>query len=114
MTFRIVFTLRFCLISAVTTSGKTLKLARLSATPNARYRLISGKDTLSKLYGEVDRGLPQKREWSMPDSTSDSVSLLVDAVFRLNGSLIQAGDQLAQPAGISAAQWQVLGYLKRQ
>lgn len=34
--------------------------------------------------------------------------LLVE-VFRVNGLLLSAGDQLAQPAGLTSARWQVLG-----
>ncbi|MBE1605027.1 DNA-binding MarR family transcriptional regulator [Actinopolymorpha pittospori] len=34
--------------------------------------------------------------------------LLVE-VFRLNGLLLAAGDELARPAGLTSARWQVLG-----
>ena len=34
---------------------------------------------------------------------------LVLEVFRLNGLLLAAGDRLAEPAGLTAARWQVLG-----
>lgn len=30
-------------------------------------------------------------------------------VFRLNGALLRAGDQVAKPAGLTSATWQVLG-----
>ncbi len=30
-------------------------------------------------------------------------------VFRLNGQLLAAGDELARPAGLTSARWQVLG-----
>ena len=42
------------------------------------------------------------------------MTLVVDAVFRLNGAFLATGDRLAEPSGITAAQWQVLGYLRRQ
>lgn len=35
-------------------------------------------------------------------------SALVEAVFRLNGRLVAAGDALAAPAGLTSARWQVL------
>ena len=34
---------------------------------------------------------------------------LVLAVFRLNGSFLEAADGIAAPAGLTAARWQVLG-----
>jgi DNA-binding MarR family transcriptional regulator len=36
-------------------------------------------------------------------------SELVVEVFRVNGLLLSAGDQLARPAGLTSARWQVLG-----
>lgn len=36
---------------------------------------------------------------------------LIDQVFALNGGFLQAGDVLARPYGLTAAQWQVLGFL---
>lgn len=36
---------------------------------------------------------------------------LIDQIFAVNGGLLKAGDQLAQPYGLTAAQWQVLGFL---
>ena len=39
------------------------------------------------------------------------VSNLVVTVFRLNGSLIEAGNQLVMDAGLTSAWWQVLGAL---
>jgi DNA-binding MarR family transcriptional regulator len=37
------------------------------------------------------------------------LSELVREVFRLNGSLIAAGDALVAPVGLTSARWQVLG-----
>jgi DNA-binding MarR family transcriptional regulator len=34
---------------------------------------------------------------------------LVLEVFRINGLVLEAGDRLAEPAGLSSARWQVLG-----
>jgi DNA-binding MarR family transcriptional regulator len=39
---------------------------------------------------------------------------LVLAVFRLNGSLLEAADGIAAPAGLTAARWQVLGAILQQ
>ncbi|SIN87874.1 transcriptional regulator, MarR family [Singulisphaera sp. GP187] len=39
----------------------------------------------------------------------EAFSDLVLEVFRLNGLLLAAGDQLAEPAALTAARWQVLG-----
>ncbi|QYR21868.1 MarR family winged helix-turn-helix transcriptional regulator [Paenibacillus sp. sptzw28] len=37
---------------------------------------------------------------------------LVLAVFRLNGLLLEAGDRLTEPVGLSSARWQVLGVVE--
>lgn len=37
---------------------------------------------------------------------------LVIEVFRLNGLLLEAGDQLTRPVGLSSARWQVLGVVE--
>lgn len=37
---------------------------------------------------------------------------LVLAVFRINGLLLEAGDRLTQPVGLSSARWQVLGVVE--
>lgn len=39
---------------------------------------------------------------------------LVIEVFRLNGLLLAAGDDLARPAGLTSARWQVLGVVDHQ
>jgi len=51
---------------------------------------------------------PVKR--AQPDRTAagDAVSELVVHVFRLNGLLIAAGDNMARPAGQTSARWRVL------
>ena len=38
-----------------------------------------------------------------------SLSRVILSTFRLNGALIQAGDDLIRDLGVSSAQWQVLG-----
>jgi len=38
-------------------------------------------------------------------------SELLIEVFRLNGQLLAAGDELARPAGLTSARWQVLGVI---
>jgi DNA-binding MarR family transcriptional regulator len=42
------------------------------------------------------------------------VSELIIEVFRANGALIAAGDELARPAGLTSARWQVLGVVDRE
>ncbi|HEY0805050.1 MAG TPA: helix-turn-helix domain-containing protein, partial [Pseudonocardiaceae bacterium] len=44
--------------------------------------------------------------------TTDAATLLGDtalAVFRLNGQFLDIAEELARPAGLTAAWWQVLG-----
>nr|WP_255672206.1 MarR family transcriptional regulator [Glycomyces amatae] len=40
-----------------------------------------------------------------------AASDLVIEVFRANGALLAAGDDLARPAGLTSARWQVLGVI---
>jgi len=40
---------------------------------------------------------------------SDPLTLLILELFRLNGSLIAAGDRLVADLGLTSARWQVLG-----
>lgn len=50
----------------------------------------------------------------MTERDNDSVEVVGDfilAVFRLNGSLIEAGDRLVMDVGLTSAWWQVLGAL---
>ncbi|MDP2781604.1 MarR family winged helix-turn-helix transcriptional regulator [Devosia sp.] len=42
-------------------------------------------------------------------SVSLSLSALFLDIFRTNGSLVAAGDQLVAPLGLTSARWQVLG-----
>lgn len=41
----------------------------------------------------------------------EEFSELLVEVFRLNGLLLSAGDELARPAGLTSARWQVLGVI---
>jgi DNA-binding MarR family transcriptional regulator len=45
------------------------------------------------------------------DRTAAAVTALILAVFRLNGGLIGAGDELVRDLGLTSARWQVLGAL---
>ncbi|MFP2895031.1 MarR family winged helix-turn-helix transcriptional regulator [Corallococcus sp. 4LFB] len=49
----------------------------------------------------------------MPSLTrkAETFSALVLEVFQLNGLLLQAGDRLSAPAGLTSARWQVLGVI---
>ncbi|MBN8231542.1 winged helix-turn-helix transcriptional regulator [Corallococcus macrosporus] len=49
----------------------------------------------------------------MPPLTqkAETFSTLVLEVFQLNGLLLQAGDRLSAPAGLTSARWQVLGVI---
>ncbi len=40
---------------------------------------------------------------------ADVFTEVVLAVFRLNGALLEAGDRLVQPLGLTSARWQVMG-----
>lgn len=42
-------------------------------------------------------------------SKADAITELVLETFRLNGQLLEAGDRLTAPFGLSSARWQVLG-----
>ncbi|CAM5790265.1 MULTISPECIES: MarR family winged helix-turn-helix transcriptional regulator [Brevibacillus] len=37
---------------------------------------------------------------------------LILEIFRLNGRLLEAGDRLTQPVGLSSARWQILGVVE--
>ena len=39
----------------------------------------------------------------------DDITDIVIAVFRLNGTLLEAGDKLTEPFGVTSARWQVMG-----
>jgi DNA-binding MarR family transcriptional regulator len=43
---------------------------------------------------------------------TDSFSDLIIEIFRTNGMLLEAGDRLTQPVGLSSARWQVLGVVE--
>ena len=45
----------------------------------------------------------------MPTRTQQLMSATAKAVFRLNGQLVALAEELAAPAGLTAAWWQVLG-----
>jgi DNA-binding MarR family transcriptional regulator len=44
-----------------------------------------------------------------PDPAVEGVTELTLTVFRLNGALLQWGDELVQPLGLTSARWQMLG-----
>jgi DNA-binding MarR family transcriptional regulator len=48
----------------------------------------------------------------IPTSQGDAFTELVIEIFRINGLLLEAGDQLANPVGLSSARWQVLGVVE--
>ncbi|WP_329068386.1 MarR family winged helix-turn-helix transcriptional regulator [Amycolatopsis sp. NBC_01480] len=43
---------------------------------------------------------------------AETLTKLVNEVFRSNGALLAAGDVLADEVGLTAAQWQVVGFLE--
>ena len=49
---------------------------------------------------------------SKPTEEGEVFTELVLEVFRLNGLLLQAGDRLTEPVGLSSARWQVLGVVE--
>lgn len=42
----------------------------------------------------------------------DAFTELIIEIFRVNGLVLQAGDQLTAPVGLSSARWQVLGVVE--
>ncbi|SDX08474.1 DNA-binding transcriptional regulator, MarR family [Amycolatopsis xylanica] len=43
---------------------------------------------------------------------ADVITELVNEIFAVNGGLLAAGDALTAPVGLTAAQWQVVGFLE--
>ena len=48
----------------------------------------------------------------MRSPRAETFTRVIDAVFACNGGFLAAGDALTEPVGLTAAQWQVLGYLE--
>ncbi|HEY9641027.1 MAG TPA: MarR family transcriptional regulator [Coleofasciculaceae cyanobacterium] len=51
---------------------------------------------------------------SEPSANGSAFTELILEVFRLNGLLLEAGDRLTHPVGLSSARWQVLGVVEHQ
>lgn len=51
---------------------------------------------------------------SPPTPNARAFTDLVLEVFRVNGLLLEAGDRLTQPVGLSSARWQVLGVVDEE
>jgi DNA-binding MarR family transcriptional regulator len=66
----------------------------------------------SSLTKRQDAVKPDVRRESRRTPAGDAVSELVVHVFRLNGLLTAAGDQMAQPAGQTSARWRVLAAIE--
>jgi DNA-binding MarR family transcriptional regulator len=49
-----------------------------------------------------------------PSANGGAFTELILAVFRLNGLVLEAGDRLTQPVGLSSARWQVLGVVEHE
>lgn len=47
-------------------------------------------------------------------AAGDALTELILRVFRLNGLLLGAAEEMARPAGLTAARWQVLGGVLRE
>ena len=47
-------------------------------------------------------------------SKRDTVTDLILETFRLNGQLLEAGDRLTAPLGLTSARWQVLGAIEQE
>jgi DNA-binding MarR family transcriptional regulator len=43
---------------------------------------------------------------------AETFTRVIDAVFACNGGFLAVGDAVTQPVGLTAAQWQVLGFLE--
>jgi DNA-binding MarR family transcriptional regulator len=48
----------------------------------------------------------------MRSDRAETFTRVIDAVFACNGGFLAAGDALTEPVGLTAAQWQVLGFLE--
>ena len=48
----------------------------------------------------------------MRSPRAETLTRVIDAVFACNGGFLAAGDALTEPVGLTAAQWQVLGFLE--
>ncbi len=48
----------------------------------------------------------------MRSPRAETFTRVIDAVFACNGGFLAAGDALTGPVGLTAAQWQVLGFLE--
>ncbi len=48
----------------------------------------------------------------MRSPRAETFTRVIDAVFACNGGFLAAGDALTAPLGLTAAQWQVLGFLE--
>lgn len=48
----------------------------------------------------------------MRSPRAETFTRVIDAVFACNGGFLAAGDALTSPVGLTAAQWQVLGFLE--
>ena len=48
----------------------------------------------------------------MRSPRAETFTRVIDAVFACNGGFLAAGDALTEPVGLTAAQWQVLGFLE--
>lgn len=48
----------------------------------------------------------------MRSPRAETFTRVIDAVFAANGAFLAAGDALTEPVGLTAAQWQVLGFLE--
>ncbi|OXM60168.1 MarR family winged helix-turn-helix transcriptional regulator [Amycolatopsis vastitatis] len=48
----------------------------------------------------------------MRSPRAETFTRVIDAVFACNGGFLAAGDALTRPLGLTAAQWQVLGFLE--
>jgi DNA-binding MarR family transcriptional regulator len=66
----------------------------------------------SSVAKRQDAVKPDVRRESHRTQAGDAVSELVVHVFRLNGLLTAAGDQMAQPAGQTSARWRVLAAIE--
>lgn len=51
---------------------------------------------------------------SEPSANGSAFTELILEIFRLNGLLLEAGDRLTHPVGLSSARWQVLGVVEHQ
>src|SRR5687768_12576510 len=73
---------------------------------NSTSRVLSGMPSRSS--SSRSKAAPQRAPVDHTEGGAELTQIVL-AVFRLNGDFLAAADEIAAPAGLTAARWQVLG-----